>query len=151
LLLAIGIFARTHRDPMKTAVYRKVHFNAAHRLNNPQWSAEKNAETFGKCNYPNYHGHNYELIVGLIGEVDPGTGYVIDLGDLKAILEEEVLEPFDHRNLNLDVPDFKDLNPSAENIAKVIYDKLRKRIEESLEIEVTLYETPRNFVKYPIK
>lgn len=135
---------------MKVAVYRKAHFNAAHRLFNPAWTDEKNQAVFGLCNNPNYHGHNYELEVKVIGEVDPDTGYVIDLGTLKQLILEEVELPFDHKNLNLDVPEFKNLIPTAENICVVIYDKLRARLDLNLQLVVRLYETPRNFVEYPV-
>lgn len=134
---------------MKISVFREAHFNAAHRLNNPNWSDEKNKEIFGKCNNPNYHGHNYDLIVKVTGEIDPETGYVMDMKVLKDIIKEKILIPFDHKNLNLDVPDFKNLNPTAENIAVVIYDKLRPAISENLDIQIRLYETVRNFVEYP--
>lgn len=133
---------------MAITVYRKAHFNAAHRLFRKDWSDEKNAEIFGKCSYPNYHGHNYELIVGLTGEIDPETGYLIDLKILKDIIYQEVEVPFDHKNLNIDVPEFKNLNPTVENISVVIWNKLRKRLDQKFEITVTLYETPRNFVTY---
>ncbi|MFT4522471.1 MAG: 6-pyruvoyltetrahydropterin/6-carboxytetrahydropterin synthase [Bacteroidia bacterium] len=132
---------------MKVSVFRKAHFNAAHRLNNASWSDEKNRETFGKCNYPNYHGHNYVLEVKLSGEVDQETGYVMDLSVLKQIIDKEVLEAFDHKNLNLDVPEFKTLNPTAENIGTVIFEKLRNRIDERYGMVVRLYETERNFVE----
>lgn len=135
---------------MKVAVYRKAHFNAAHRLFNSAWTDEKNQAVFGLCNNPNYHGHNYELEVKVIGEVDPDTGYVIDLGTLKQLILEEVELPFDHKNLNLDVPEFKNLIPTAENICVVIYDKLRARLDLNLQLVVRLYETPRNFVEYPV-
>ncbi len=128
-------------------VGRRTTFNAAHRLHNPSWSDEKNKTVFDKCNSPNYHGHNYTLETWVEGEIDPHTGYVIDLGDLKKIIKEEVEEPFDHRNLNLDVPEFADLNPTAENIARVIYDKLKPRLE-SFKLVVRLYETENNFVEY---
>jgi len=134
----------------KVAVYRKEHFNAAHRLNNPSWAADKNAETFGKCNYPNFHGHNYELVVKLTGEPDPLTGFVIDLKFLSGIIKENVLERFDHKNLNLDTTEFRNLNPTAENIAIVIYNILREKIDGSLDLQVRLYETERNFVEYPV-
>ena len=134
----------------KVAVFRKEHFNAAHRLHNPAWNEEKNDEVFGKCNNPNYHGHNYDLIVKVVGEVDPQTGYLIDLKMLSDLIKENVLEKFDHKNLNLDTKEFKDLNPSAENIAIVIYNILREKIDKSLEIQVRLYETERNFVEYPV-
>jgi 6-pyruvoyltetrahydropterin/6-carboxytetrahydropterin synthase len=133
---------------MRISVYRQEHFNAAHRLHNPDWSDEKNKEVFGLCNNPNYHGHNYELIVKLTGEVNPETGYLMDLKELKEIIREEVIEPFDHRNLNLDVPEFENLNPTAEHIAYVIYGKLRTRISSDIDVSVRLYETKRNFVEY---
>ncbi|WP_020531555.1 6-pyruvoyl trahydropterin synthase family protein [Flexithrix dorotheae] len=134
---------------MKLSVFRKEHFNAAHRLHNPEWSEQKNAEVFGLCNNPNYHGHNYDLIVKVTGEVDPETGYVIDLKILKSIIKDEILDKFDHKNLNLDTPEFKSLNPTAENIAVVIWEKLRKKLEPKFDLKVTLYETERNFVEYP--
>lgn len=133
----------------KIAVYRKEHFNAAHRLHNPEWSEEKNAEIFGKCNYPNFHGHNYELIVRVTGEPDPNSGYVIDLKTLSGIIKEHVLDKFDHKNLNLDTEEFKELNPTAENIVKVIYAILRKVIDTKFDLHLRLYETERNFVEYP--
>jgi 6-pyruvoyltetrahydropterin/6-carboxytetrahydropterin synthase len=133
---------------MPITVYRKAHFNAAHRLFRKDWSDQKNEAVFGKCNNPNYHGHNYELIVGLSGEIDQETGYLIDLKILKDLIFEEVEKPFDHKNLNLDVPEFKELNPTVENIAVVIWNKLRKELEDKYKITVTLYETPRNFVTY---
>src|SRR5690606_34152401 len=133
---------------MAITVYRKAHFNAAHRLFRKDWSDEKNAVVFGKCSYPNFHGHNYELIVGLTGEIDPETGYLIDLKILKDIIYIEVETPFDHKNLNIDVPEFKNLNPTVENISVVIWNKLRKRLDQKFKITVTLYETPRNFVTY---
>lgn len=133
----------------KVAVYRKEHFNAAHRLNNPVFSEEQNKAVFGKCNYPNYHGHNYELIVKIVGEPDEQTGYVIDLKVLSDLIKEKVLKRFDHKNLNLDVQEFKELNPTAENIAIVIYNILRTEINGQLELQVRLYETERNFVEYP--
>ncbi len=134
---------------MKIAVYRKEHFNAAHRLNNPKWSEEKNDEVFGKCNNPNWHGHNYELVVKLVGEPDPDTGYVYDMKDLSDLIKENVLVRFDHKNLNLDTEEFRELNPTAENIAVVIYNILRPKIDERLDMKVTLYETERNYVEYP--
>jgi 6-pyruvoyltetrahydropterin/6-carboxytetrahydropterin synthase len=133
----------------RVAVFRKAHFNAAHRLNNPNWSDEQNAYVFGKCNYPNYHGHNYELIVQVTGEVNPDTGYVIDLKWLNDLIERYVLGKFDHKNLNLDAEEFKNLNPSAENIAIVIYNILRGHLESTLDLKIRLYETERNFVEYP--
>jgi 6-pyruvoyltetrahydropterin/6-carboxytetrahydropterin synthase len=132
------------------AVFRKEHFNAAHRLNNPAWDAEKNAQVFGKCNYPHYHGHNYELIVKLIGEVDPGTGYVYDMKLLSDLIKAEVIDRFDHRNLSLDVAEFTDINPTAENIAVVIYTILRAKIESRFKLQIRLYETERNFTEYPV-
>ena len=132
----------------KVKVYRRAHFNAAHRLYNSEWSDAKNAAVFGKCSNPNYHGHNYEMIVALFGEVDPITGFVYDLSLLRELINQEVEEPFDHKNLNIEVEEFKDLNPTAENISIVIYNKLRTHIPSHLEIEVTLYETRRNFVRY---
>ncbi len=134
----------------KVAVFRKEHFNAAHRLHNPMWTDEKNSEVFGKCNNPNFHGHNYELIVQVTGEVNPETGYVMDMKILSVILKEFILDRFDHKNLNLDVAEFKDLNPSAENIAIVIYSILRPKIDSGLDLKVRLYETERNFVEYPV-
>jgi len=134
---------------VKTAVIRKEHFNAAHRLYNSSWSNEKNDQVFGKCNNPNFHGHNYELFVKLIGEPDPETGYVYDMKKLSDIIREEITEKFDHRNLNQDVPEFIGLNPTAENIARVIWEKLRVRIDLKYDLKVTLYETERNFVEYP--
>ncbi len=133
---------------MSLTVYRKAHFNAAHRLFVEEWSDEKNDEVFGKCNNPRYHGHNYELEVGVTGEIDPTTGFLIDLKVLKDLIKEEVEDPFDHKNLNLEVPEFKNLNPTAENIAIVIWQRLRKRLDPKFEISVKLYETPRNFVVY---
>jgi 6-pyruvoyltetrahydropterin/6-carboxytetrahydropterin synthase len=133
---------------MKVTVSRKAHFNAAHRLYNPNWSFEKNEEVFGKCNNPNFHGHNYELIVSVKGTIDPETGYVVDMKELKALIAEHVEKPFDHRNLNLDTEEFKELNPTAENIAVVIWNKLRPHLKPSLELKVQLYETERNFVEF---
>ena len=134
----------------KVAVYRKENFNAAHRLFNPLWTDEVNNAVFGKCNNPNYHGHNYELIVKLVGVPDAETGYVFDMKILSNIIKETVLEKFDHKNLNLDTVEFKHLNPSAENIAIVIYNILREKIDEKFDIQIRLYETERNFVEYPI-
>lgn len=134
---------------MKTAVYRRATFNAAHRLHNPEWDDEKNKRVFGLCNNPNYHGHNYTLIVKVVGEVDPDTGYLMDLKDLKQLIREEVTDPFDHSNLNLDRPEFSKLNPTAENIARVIWEKLSGRIGDDKEIQIRLYETDNNFVEYP--
>ncbi len=135
---------------MKVAVYRKEHFNAAHRLFNPDWSDKKNDAVFGKCNNPNYHGHNYELKVRLIGEVDPETGYVFDMKILSDLIKENVLKKFDHKNLNLDTTYFKELNPTAENIVVVIWNILREKIEKKYDLKVYLYETERNHVAYPI-
>jgi len=134
---------------MKIAVSRKEHFNSAHRLFNPAWSNEKNDAVFGKCNNPNYHGHNYELIVTLIGEIDPETGYVFDMKVLSDLIKEKILLHFDHKNLNLDVVYFKELNPTAENIALVIWRILRQQLDEKFELKIKLYETERNFVEYP--
>ncbi len=133
----------------KVAVYRKEHFNAAHRLHNPEWTEEVNDKVFGKCNNPNYHGHNYELVVKVVGEPDPRTGYVMDMKLLSDIIKENVLDRFDHKNLNLDTSEFRLLNPTAENIAVVIYKILREHIDTRLDIQVRLYETERNFVEYP--
>jgi 6-pyruvoyltetrahydropterin/6-carboxytetrahydropterin synthase len=133
----------------KVAVFRKEHFNAAHRLHNPAMSDAENAAVFGRCNYPNYHGHNYELVVKLTGDVDPKTGYVFDMKLLSDIIKQDVIEKFDHKNLNLDVPEFKNMNPTAENIVKVIYDILRKKIDGRYELKLRLYETERNFVEFP--
>ena len=137
-------------SPAKLSVFRKARFNAAHRLFNKKWSFERNQEIFGLCNNPNYHGHNYELIVKVIGEIDPETGYVIDLKILKGIIDEEVSERFDHKNLNLDVAEFKELIPTVENIAVVIYNLIRKRLDKKYDIQIKLYETERNFVEYPV-
>ncbi len=133
---------------MRVKVSRRAHFNAAHRLYRPDWSNEKNDVVFGKCNNPNFHGHNYELIVSVIGEIDPVTGFVMDMKILKDIIKSEIEEALDHKNLNKEVPEFKELNPTAENIAVVIWNKLRSHIEENKDLEVVLYETPRNFVTY---
>ena len=135
----------------KVAVYRKEHFNAAHRLFNPQWDNTKNDAVFGKCNNPNYHGHNYELIVKLVGVPDRETGYVIDLKVLSELINKNILERFDHKNLNEDCIEFKDLNPTAENIVIVIYNILRPLINQDLQMQVRLYETERNFVEYPVE
>ena len=133
---------------MRVTVNRKAHFNSAHRLYRKDWSSEQNNAIFGKCNNPNYHGHNYELIASVTGEIDQETGFVMDVKILKDLIKVEVEDAFDHKNLNLDVPEFQDLNPTAENIVVVIYNKLRAHLEEKLDLEVTLYETPRNFVTY---
>lgn len=134
---------------MKVKVSRKEHFNAAHRLYNAAWTDEKNLAVFGKCSYPNYHGHNYEVIVTLTGEPDTNTGYVFDMKVLSDIIKEHVLKKFDHKNLNLDTAYFKDINPTAENIVMVIWKILRDKIDPSLDLKVILYETERNFVEYP--
>lgn len=133
---------------MKIAVYRKEHFNCAHRLHNPAWSDEKNETIFGKCNNKNYHGHNYDLTVKLLGPVDKETGYVYDMKILSDLIKKHVLNKFDHKNLNLDTDEFKDLNPTAENIAVVIWNILRKEIDNKYELTIRLYETERNFVEY---
>ncbi|MBZ9779267.1 6-carboxytetrahydropterin synthase [Psychroflexus sp. CAK8W] len=133
---------------MKVTVHRKAHFNAAHRLYRKDWTFEKNEEIFGKCNNPQYHGHNYELIASVTGEIDPETGYVIDVKILKDLIKSEVEDAFDHKNLNEQVQEFENLNPTAENIAVVIWNKLKPKLKEGHELEITLYETPRNFVTY---
>lgn len=133
----------------RVAIFRKEHFNAAHRLNNPEWDEATNTRVFGKCNNPNYHGHNYELIVKLTGETDDKTGYLFDLKILSDIVKEHVLDRFDHKNLNLDTDEFRHLNPSAENIAVVIYNLLRQQIDERFDLQIRLYETERNYVEYP--
>lgn len=133
---------------MRVTISRKAHFNAAHRLYRKDWTLEKNDAVFGKCNNPNFHGHNYELIVSVTGEIDQETGFVMDAKVLAEIIKEEVEDAFDHKNLNVDVPEFENLNPTAENIVVVIWDKIRKRILAKFDLEVVLYETPRNFVTY---
>jgi 6-pyruvoyltetrahydropterin/6-carboxytetrahydropterin synthase len=133
---------------MKVTVSRKAHFNAAHRLYNNEWSDARNAAVFGKCANPNYHGHNYELIVSVKGAVHPETGFVMDMKVLKDLIRDEIEEQFDHKNLNEEVTEFKTLNPTAENISVIIWNKLRPKIEEQLDLTITLYETPRNFVTY---
>ena len=133
---------------MRLTVSRKAHFNAAHRLHRPDWSEEKNQAVFGKCNNPNFHGHNYELIVHVTGEVDPETGFVMDLKILSDLIKAEIEEAFDHKNLNLDVIEFKNLIPTAEHIAVVIWQKLRPFIDKDKDLEVVLYETSRNFVTF---
>ncbi|MDM1045665.1 6-carboxytetrahydropterin synthase [Myroides sp. 1354] len=133
---------------MRLTVSRKAHFNAAHRLHRPDWSDEQNQTVFGKCNNPNFHGHNYELIVHVTGEVDPETGFVMDLKILSDLIKAEIEEAFDHKNLNLDVIEFKNLIPTAEYIAVVIWQKLRPFIEKDKDLEVVLYETSRNFVTF---
>tara|TARA_B100001287_G_scaffold187684_1_gene158457 strand:- start:3 stop:434 length:432 start_codon:yes stop_codon:yes gene_type:complete len=133
----------------RISVIRKEHFNSAHRLHNPNWSDEKNASFYGKCNNPNYHGHNYNLEVTISGELNEESGYLIDMKYLSDIIKEEILNPFDHKNLNLDVEDFENLIPTAENMAIVMYNKLLNRIDNNLEIKIKLYETERNAVIYP--
>jgi 6-pyruvoyltetrahydropterin/6-carboxytetrahydropterin synthase len=133
---------------MKVSVFRKEHFNAAHRLNNPTWSLEKNQAVFGKCNNPSYHGHNYDLFVELTGELDPETGYVYDMKILSDLIKDHVINKFDHKNLNLDTDEFSQLNPTAENIAVVIWNILREKIDRKFELKIRLYETERNFVEY---
>ena len=133
---------------MRVTLSRRAHFNAAHRLYRKDWTMEQNDAIFGKCNNPNFHGHNYELIVSVTGEIDQETGYVLDVKFLTDLIKEDIEKEFDHKNLNLDVPEFYDLNPTAENIVVVIWNKLRKKIKNELDLEVVLYETPRNFVTY---
>ena len=133
---------------MKVTISRKAHFNAAHRLYRKDWTFEKNDTVFGKCNNPNFHGHNYEMIVSVTGPIDPETGYVMDVKVLSDIIKAEIEDKFDHKNLNLDVPEFLDLNPTAENILVVIWNKIRNRIDSKFDLEVVLFETPRNFVTY---
>jgi 6-pyruvoyltetrahydropterin/6-carboxytetrahydropterin synthase len=134
----------------KVAVFRKEHFNAAHRLFRPEWSDEENTRVFGKCALPHFHGHNYELIVKVVGEPDPKTGYVIDLKQLSDLVREKVINKFDHKNLNLDTTEFQNLNPTAENIVVVIYNLLRPLIARENDLQIRLYETERNFVEYPV-
>jgi 6-pyruvoyltetrahydropterin/6-carboxytetrahydropterin synthase len=134
----------------KVAVIRCEHFNAAHRLYKEQWSDAENLATFGKCSLPHYHGHNYELEIKVVGEIDPVTGFVMDLKQLSDLVSEKVLERFDHKNLNLDTEEFRNLNPTAENIAVVIHGLLRPHLKSSLDLFIRLYETPRNFVEYPV-
>ena len=136
---------------MKVAVYRKEHFNAAHRLFNPKWDKERNDAVFGLCNNENFHGHNYEVVVKVTGEIDPETGYVIDMKLLSNVVKQKVLKRFDHKNLNLDVAEFKDLIPTAENIAVVIWNLVKPEIDPSLELKIFLYETERNYVEYPVE
>jgi 6-pyruvoyltetrahydropterin/6-carboxytetrahydropterin synthase len=134
---------------MKVSIFRKEHFNAAHRLHNPQWTDEMNTKVFGKCNNPNFHGHNYELVVRVTGEVNADTGYVMDTKILSDLIKEQVLDRFDHRNLNLEVEYFKQLNPTAENIAITIWQLLRPHLNQNLDLKIFLYETERNFVEFP--
>ena len=136
-------------DSMKVSVFRKTHFNAAHRLYRPDWSDERNAEVFGLCSNPNYHGHNYYVEVKVTGEIDPETGYVIDLKILNAIIDQEIVQRFDHSNLNEDRPEFKDLNPTGENIVVVIYGLIRTKLENKYDLKVRLWETDRNYFEYP--
>ena len=133
---------------MRVTVSRKAHFNAAHRLYRKDWSFVKNEAIFGKCNNPHFHGHNYELIVNVTGEIDKETGYVVDMKVLKDIIKSEIEDAFDHKNLNIEVPEFQTLNPTAENIAVVIYNKMKPKLDTNLDLEIVLYETPRNFVTY---
>lgn len=133
---------------MRISVIRKAHFNAAHRLYNPNWTDEKNAEVFGLCNNPYFHGHNYELEVKVTGEVDPETGYVIDMKILSDLIKDEIENRFDHKNLNLQVEEFKNLIPTAEHICWVIWKILREKLRQDLELGIRLYETPRNYVEY---
>ena len=133
----------------RVAVFRHEHFNAAHRLFNPKWNDGRNDDIFGKCNNPNFHGHNYELIVKVTGEPDPETGYVIDIKLLSDLINREIIDRFDHKNLNLDTKEFKELNPTAENIAIVCFDLLRPFIDQDKDLHIRLYETPRNYVEYP--
>jgi 6-pyruvoyltetrahydropterin/6-carboxytetrahydropterin synthase len=132
----------------RVSVLRKSHFNAAHRLTNPEWSDEMNQKVFGVCNNPNYHGHNYDLIVKVTGPIDSQTGYVIDMKILQDMIDEHILDRFDHKNLNLDTEEFKALNPTAENIAVVIWNILREQIDSAMDLHITLYETERNIVEY---
>ena len=133
---------------MKVTVSRRAHFNAAHRLYRKDWTDEKNKTVFGKCSNPNFHGHNYELIASVTGEIDPVTGFVLDMKILKNIIKAEIEDAFDHKNLNIEVKEFENLNPTAENIVVVIYNKIKAKLDSHLDLEITLYETPRNFVKY---
>jgi 6-pyruvoyltetrahydropterin/6-carboxytetrahydropterin synthase len=134
----------------KVSVYRREHFNAAHRLHNPDWDEAKNQEVFGKCALPHYHGHNYELEVKVTGKINKKTGYVMDMKELSELVRREVHSRFDHKNLNLDTEEFRELNPTAEHIAIVIHDLLRPHIDKKLDLQIRLYETPRNFVEYPV-
>jgi 6-pyruvoyltetrahydropterin/6-carboxytetrahydropterin synthase len=134
----------------RVAVYRLEHFNAAHRLYNQDWSDDQNSSVFGKCSLPHYHGHNYEIEVKVIGEVDPVTGFVMDMKKLSDLVNEHVINRFDHKNLNLDTVEFRELNPTAENIAIVIHGLLRPHIDPSFDVYIRLYETPRNYVEYPV-
>lgn len=133
---------------MQVTISRKAHFNAAHRLYNPDWDDEKNFRIFGKCSNPNFHGHNYELIVSITGEINPETGFVMNLDELKEIILEQVDDYLDHKNLNLEIPEFKNLNPTVENISVVIWNRIREKLDPKLKLKITLFETPRNFVEY---
>lgn len=144
-----GILFTEYMTQKKVSVFRHEHFNAAHRLYNPLWSFEQNDAVFGKCNNPNFHGHNYELVVKITGVPNADTGYVMDLKQLSDLIKREVHERFDHKNLNMDTAEFKNLNPTAENIAVVIYDLLRPHIDADKDLQIRLYETPRDFVEYP--
>ena len=144
-------FLYPKNNNMRISVFRKAHFNAAHRLHNPNWSDEKNKATFGLCNNQYYHGHNYDLEVCVSGEVDPDTGYLIDLKILKDVIKNHVTKRLDHKNLNLEVEEFKNLNPPAENICYVIWSILDKQLEDKFDVAVRLYETPRNYVEYPAR
>lgn len=145
------LFFTLNNMKQKLAVVRREHFNAAHRLYRKDWNDAQNASTFGKCSLPNYHGHNYELEVKVVGEVDAETGFVMDMKALSELVNEKVLEKFDHKNLNLDLAEFQNLNPTAENIAIVIYQLLRPHIDERYELFIRLFETPRNYVEYPVQ
>jgi len=134
---------------MRISIFRKAHFNAAHRLHNSKWSDEKNEEVFGKCNNANYHGHNYELEVKVTGEINPETGYVMNLKELKDIIKKEIEDKFDHKNLNLDIPEFANMLTSTENFCILIYDILKSKLNKDFDLSVRLYETPRNYVEYP--
>ena len=134
---------------MKIAVFRRAHFNAAHRLHNPQWSDDKNREIYGKCNNPNYHGHNYDLEVKVVGNVDPESGYLIDLKILKDLIKEHVEDKFDHKNLNLDIPEFADMMASTENLCYLIWQILQEKLGDKFEVTIKLWETPRNYAQYP--
>lgn len=133
---------------MQVTISRRAHFNAAHRLYNPNWDDEKNGKIFGKCSNPHFHGHNYEMIVSITGEINPETGFVMNLDELKTIIFSEVEEYLDHKNLNLEVEEFKSLNPTVENISVVIWNRIRAKLDSKLKLKITLYETPRNFVEY---
>ena len=133
---------------MKVTISRKAHFNAAHRLFNPNWNDEKNLQVFGKCSNPNFHGHNYEMIVSVTGEINTETGFVMNLDELKTIIFNQVEEYLDHKNLNLEIPEFQNLNPTVENISVVIWNRIREKLDSKLKLKITLFETPRNFVEY---